>query len=91
MHGFGQLGRQAELALAQQDGPAQGVALSVDEGLHAPPGDGAELRGAPAGTPFRGGGEDGPGQGVLGVGLHRAGQRQHLIVAQAAPASPVTT
>ncbi len=73
-------------------GPPTATRHAVDGGLHAPAGDGPEP-GGPQVAASRGGGHDGPGQRVLGVGLDGAGQGQHrrLVDTRRPAATPVTT
>ncbi len=72
-----------ERPLPQQGRPADGVALAVDGRLDAPAGDRAEPGGAgDAVAALLGRGHDRPGQRVLAVGFHAAGQPQHLVVVE---------
>ncbi len=74
----GEVGGFTELALPEQHRAPDGVGGSVDGGSHAPAGDGAEPAGLGHIATFVGGGDDGPGQGVLAVGLDRPGDAEDV-------------
>jgi hypothetical protein len=67
-----------ESPFAQQGRAAHRVAAALHGGLDTAPGDGSESAGGGQRAALGGGGDNGPGQGMLAVGLHGAGQAQHL-------------
>ncbi len=69
-----------EVALAEEDGAADGDASAVDVGLDAPAGHGPERRSPGHVHPaVAGGGDDGAGERVLAVGLDGGGEGEEPV------------